>query len=86
MSSSSFRPPDSTSESDYGDQSNFELSEFFTFDEWVEEDDPSSMISGSTHNPIYRAHVVSEAGGSSPHEGPTSGKQTNSLISLSRSL
>ncbi|KAF9680976.1 hypothetical protein SADUNF_Sadunf06G0177700 [Salix dunnii] len=54
--------------SDYGrDQlTNFELSEFLTFDEWIELDDaPSSVASGYARNPVYRAYVVGESGESS---------------------
>ncbi|CAK7352864.1 unnamed protein product [Dovyalis caffra] len=69
---------DTTQLSDYApDQlSNFELSEFLTFDEWIElEDAPSSMASGSAHNPVYRAHVVGEsAGSSSPREELSGGE------------
>ena len=76
---SSFRPGD-TPESDYGEQSNFELSDFFTFDEWTVHDEPSSFtVSDPTHNPIYRAQVVGEIGGSSSgHEGPSTGKHISS--------
>ncbi|XP_021671152.1 probable WRKY transcription factor 50 isoform X2 [Hevea brasiliensis] len=48
-----------TPDSDYGDPTNFELSEFLKFDEW-EEDDQSFLASGSTQNPVYRAHVIGE--------------------------
>ncbi|KAJ9168190.1 hypothetical protein P3X46_019747 [Hevea brasiliensis] len=63
-----------TPDSDYGDPTNFELSEFLKFDEW-EEDDQSFLASGSTQNPVYRAHVIGESGGAtSPHGGPSIGE------------
>ncbi|KAJ6361695.1 hypothetical protein OIU78_002173 [Salix suchowensis] len=54
---------------------NFELSEFLTFDEWTELDDaPSSVASGYAGSPVYRARVVGESGESScPREEPISG-------------
>ncbi|KAJ6406560.1 hypothetical protein OIU84_010132 [Salix udensis] len=64
--------------SDYArDQlTNFELSEFLTFDEWTELDDaPSSVASGYAGNPVYRARVVGESGESScPREEPSGGE------------
>ena len=72
--------------SDYArDQlTNFELSEFLTFDEWTELDDaPSSVASGYAGNPVYRARVVGESGESScPREEPSGGKQSHELISM----
>nr|TKR99669.1 hypothetical protein D5086_0000190990 [Populus alba] len=72
-----FSTQQDTSElSDYAhDQmSNFELSEFLTFDEWVAlEDAPSSIASGYACNPVYRARVVGESGGSSSPREELSG-------------
>uniref|UniRef100_A0A2P2J0F7 Putative WRKY transcription factor 50 isoform X2 n=1 Tax=Rhizophora mucronata TaxID=61149 RepID=A0A2P2J0F7_RHIMU len=73
MSGSNFRPfSESTpAESDYGDQSNFQVTEFFELAEWVEEDDPSSVAAfDSTPNPGYQALLVGDrpAGSSSSHE------------------
>lgn len=73
MSSSNFLPQDSP-ESDYAEQTNFELSDYFTFDEWLEEEH-ASMIFESVQNPVYRANEVIEPGASSRHhEGPSNGK------------
>ncbi|EEF46106.1 probable WRKY transcription factor 50 isoform X2 [Ricinus communis] len=63
-------------ESDYGDPTNFELSEFLMFDEWIEDaNDQSSLLSGSIQNPVYRAHVVGESGGAiSPYGEHSNGE------------
>ncbi|KDP34058.1 hypothetical protein JCGZ_07629 [Jatropha curcas] len=63
-SSSNFAPLD-TPESDYGDLTNFELSEFLTFDEWVKEDDQSmlSLLPASNDgNLVFKALVIGESG------------------------
>lgn len=83
MSSPQFSTQHDTPElSDYAhDQlSNFELSEFLTFDEWIAlEEAPSSIASSYACNPVYRAHVVGESGGSSsPREELSGGKQIKS--------
>ncbi|XP_021673025.1 probable WRKY transcription factor 50 isoform X1 [Hevea brasiliensis] len=61
-----------TPDSDYGEPTNFELSEFLKFDEWIEEDDQPSLLSASTQNPVYRAHVIGDSGlATSTHGGPS---------------
>ncbi|GFY95533.1 WRKY DNA-binding protein 50 [Actinidia rufa] len=59
-------------ENGYANQSNFELSEFFEFDEWKEED-PAMVVSRYPQNLVYAVNdQVSYAGGSSSHhEGPS---------------
>ena len=68
-------------ENSYANQSNFELSEFFEFDEW-EEEDPGMVVSDYPQNPVYAANdQVSYAGGSSSHhERPSTSKQLNANI------
>ncbi|KAK0570387.1 hypothetical protein LWI29_000359 [Acer saccharum] len=62
MSNAYFAPQDSP-ESDHTEQhTNFELSDYFTFNDWFEEE-PSSVIFESVHNPVYRANQVIESGG-----------------------
>lgn len=77
MSSPKFSTQQDTPElTDYAhDQlSNFELSEFLTFDEWIAlEEAPSSIASSYACNPVYRAHVVGESGGSSSPREELSG-------------
>lgn len=80
MSNNNFKPPADLPESrEYVDQSNFEFSEYLTFDDWLDEEDPTSNASGSTHhqNPVHhQANEVSEFGGSESHvEGSSSSKQ-----------
>ena len=62
-------------EKGYANQSNFELSEFFEFDEW-EEEDPAMVVSGYPQNPVYAVndHVSYAGGSSSHHEGPSNSK------------
>ncbi|XP_055960749.1 probable WRKY transcription factor 50 [Mercurialis annua] len=54
-------------ESDYGDLTNFELSELLMFDEWIQNDDhyQTSLLSvnSSAEIPVYRAQVIGESGG-----------------------
>ncbi|PSS19340.1 WRKY transcription factor [Actinidia chinensis var. chinensis] len=59
-------------ENGYANQSNFELSEFFEFDEW-EGEDPAMVVSRYPQNLVYAVNdQVSYAGGSSiHHEGPS---------------
>ncbi|CAK9172682.1 unnamed protein product [Ilex paraguariensis] len=63
-------------ETDYPNQSTFELSEIFEFDEWVDED-PAFIVSGYPQNPaLYAANEVENpSGSSSHHEAPGSNKQ-----------
>ncbi|GFY96742.1 WRKY DNA-binding protein 50 [Actinidia rufa] len=68
-------------ENSYANQSNFELSEFFEFDEW-EEEDPGMVVSDYPQNPVYAANdQVSYVGGSSSHherpstKDPPSGRE-----------
>ncbi|KAK9274196.1 hypothetical protein L1049_019010 [Liquidambar formosana] len=71
MSHSTFGSSDSL-EGDHINQTNFELSEYFTFDDWLDES-PVSVVSGSTQNPVFPANEVDDPGGSSSHpEGPNS--------------
>nr|XP_023908211.1 probable WRKY transcription factor 50 isoform X2 [Quercus suber] len=75
MSNNNFKPPADLPESrEYVDQSNFEFSEYLTFDDWLDEEDPTSNASGSTHqNPVHQANEVSVFGGSESHvEGSSS--------------
>ncbi|XP_023908210.2 probable WRKY transcription factor 50 isoform X1 [Quercus suber] len=75
MSNNNFKPPADLPESrEYVDQSNFEFSEYLTFDDWLDEEDPISNASGSTHqNPVHQANEVSVFGGSESHvEGSSS--------------
>ncbi|KAH7574411.1 hypothetical protein JRO89_XS03G0295200 [Xanthoceras sorbifolium] len=60
MSTNNFAPQDSP-ESDYAEQTNFELSDYFTVNDWLQEE-PSSVIFGSVQNPVYRANQVIESG------------------------
>lgn len=79
MSTINFIPQDSP-ESDSAEQTNFELSEYFTFDEWLE-DDHASKLFGSLQNPVYRANEVVEPGGTSTHfEGPSNSKQSSKFF------
>nr|WGV38220.1 WRKY [Loropetalum chinense var. rubrum] len=67
---SPFGSPDS-SEHGHVNQSNFEVSEYFVFDEWLAES--PALASGSSQNPIYRANEDDgSAGNSSHHEGLSS--------------
>lgn len=78
MSNNNFKPPADLPESrEYVDQSNFEFSEYLTFDDWLDEEDPTSNASGSTNqNPVHQANEVSVFGGSESHvEGSSSSKQ-----------
>lgn len=67
MSNSNLRSADSP-EIDFAEGSNFELSEYLMFDEWLDED-TASMVSGSSSNPVYQANEVDDHGGSSSHIG-----------------
>ena len=60
---------------DNTNQQNFELSEFFEFVKW-EDEDPPLLVSGYPQNPVYAASEVNDAGsGSSRHlDGPSSSK------------
>ncbi|KAL9445032.1 hypothetical protein AB3S75_018099 [Citrus x aurantiifolia] len=63
--------PEDSPESDSAEKTNFELSEYLTFDEWFE-DDQASKLFGYVQNPVYRANEVVEPGGTSTHfEGPS---------------
>lgn len=75
MSNINLIPQDSP-ESDSAEKTNFELSEYLTFDEWFE-DDQASKLFGYVQNPVYRANEVVEPGGTSTHfEGPSNSKQS----------
>nr|AXY96407.1 WRKY transcription factor 50 [Canarium album] len=65
MSNTNFVPQDSP-ESDYADMTNFELSEYLTFDGWLE-DDRASTVFGAAQNPVYRANEVIESVGTGGH-------------------
>lgn len=76
MSNTYFVPQDSP-ESDYTEQTNFELSDYFTFNDWNEEE-PSSVFFGSVQNPVYRANQVIESGGiGNSQEGPSNSKSSS---------
>ncbi|XP_044472389.1 probable WRKY transcription factor 50 [Mangifera indica] len=59
MSNSSVKfPPQDSPESDYtAELTNFELSDYLTFDQWLE-DDQAVTIFGAVQNPVYRANEV----------------------------
>ncbi|XP_059662029.1 probable WRKY transcription factor 50 [Cornus florida] len=76
MSDSTFGSLNSP-ESNNANQSNFEFSDFFELNEWVEED-PAFLIYGYPQTPIRAATEVNDAGGSSSHhEGPGNGDSGN---------
>ncbi|GMY28912.1 probable WRKY transcription factor 50 isoform X1 [Fagus crenata] len=80
MSNNNFRPSDylPETEREHVDQSNFEFSEYLTFDDWPEED-PTSNASGSTQNPVYQANEVGDFGVSDSHvEGSSSSREGGS--------
>ncbi|TXG61852.1 hypothetical protein EZV62_013215 [Acer yangbiense] len=62
MSNAYFAPQDSPESDHTEQQTNFELSDYFTFNDWFEEE-PSSVIFESVQNPVYRANQVIESGG-----------------------
>ncbi|KAJ0089981.1 hypothetical protein Patl1_13868 [Pistacia atlantica] len=67
-------PPQDSPESDYtAEPTNFELSDYFTFDQWLE-DDQAATIFGAVQNPVYRANEVIESGGIG---GQTEGSSNN---------
>ncbi|KAM7276112.1 hypothetical protein ACFE04_017978 [Oxalis oulophora] len=67
MSDSNFGSVDSQ-ENDYVvDQSNFEFMDYFTFDQWIEQDPPSVF---PNNNPVFRANKVSA--GTNIHQGSSS--------------
>nr|QWQ79536.1 WRKY transcription factor protein 18 [Zanthoxylum armatum] len=87
MSNINFMSQDSP-ESDYiAEQTNFELSDYFTFNKWFE-DDQASTIFGSVQNPVYRANEVVESGGtsSSQVEGPSNSEGANNESGRERKL
>lgn len=75
MSSTNFMSQDSP-ESDYAEQTNFKLSEYFFFDEGPE-DDQASTVAGSVQNLEYQANEAFETGGTgSQLEAPSDSKQS----------
>lgn len=84
MSYTSFGLQDSQ-EIDRANHPNFAIQEYFALDEWLDEDDPASMVSGSTQYPLYPANEIDDSGGSSSQpEGPSRSKQV--IIKLSELL
>lgn len=75
MSSTNFMSQDSP-ESDYAEQTNFELSEYFSFDEGPK-DDHASTVAGSVQNLVYQANKAFETGETgSQLEAPSDSKQS----------
>lgn len=64
-------------DSNYGELTNFEPSDFLKFDEWTEEEEEekSFLLCVSPNNhPVYQAHVMGESGGATgSHGGPSVG-------------
>lgn len=81
MSNNANFPPQDSPESDYtAEPTNFELSDYFTFDQWLE-DDQAATIFGAVQNPVYRANEVLESGGTGGQtEGPCSSKEVVKFV------
>ena len=75
LPNNAFRSLDSPDSDHTTAEPDFEMSEFFEFDDWVEED-PPFMVNGHPQIPVNVADEVNNAGGSSSshHEGLNSSK------------
>lgn len=75
---SNFAPQDSP-ESDFtAEQTTFELSDYFTFDQWSEDDQAATFFGTA---PVYRANEVIISGGTTGHvEGPSHSMQVVKFV------